>query len=75
MEVKTIAVIGAGTMGRGIAYAAALAGYQTILEDANDAVLAKALVWIRDTFDEGARRGRSKPLYEMSPSRVCLPPA
>jgi 3-hydroxyacyl-CoA dehydrogenase len=33
MEVKTIAVIGAGTMGRGIAYAAALGGYKTILED------------------------------------------
>jgi 3-hydroxyacyl-CoA dehydrogenase len=31
VEVQTIAVIGAGTMGRGIAYAAALAGYRTIL--------------------------------------------
>jgi 3-hydroxyacyl-CoA dehydrogenase len=58
VEVQTIAVIGAGTMGRGIAYAAALAGYQTILEDVNDTVLAKALAWIRDTFDEGARRGK-----------------
>jgi 3-hydroxybutyryl-CoA dehydrogenase len=33
MEVKTIAVIGAGTMGRGIAYASALGGFQTVLED------------------------------------------
>jgi 3-hydroxybutyryl-CoA dehydrogenase len=33
MDVKTIAVIGAGTMGRGIAYAAALGGYKTVLED------------------------------------------
>jgi len=27
MDVKTIAVVGAGTMGRGIAYAAAFGGY------------------------------------------------
>ena len=33
MGVKTIAVIGAGTMGRGIAYAAAFGGYSTVHED------------------------------------------
>jgi 3-hydroxybutyryl-CoA dehydrogenase len=58
MEVKTIAVIGAGTMGRGIAYAAALGGYQTVLEDVNDFVLAKALSWIRESFEEGVKRGK-----------------
>jgi 3-hydroxybutyryl-CoA dehydrogenase len=58
MEVKTIAVIGAGTMGRGIAYAAALGGYKTILEDVNDFVLAKALSWIRESFEEGVKRGK-----------------
>ena len=29
MDVKTIVVIGAGAMGRGIAYAAAFGGYKT----------------------------------------------
>jgi 3-hydroxybutyryl-CoA dehydrogenase len=58
MEVKTIAIIGAGTMGRGIAYAAALGAFQTILEDVNDSVLAKAITWIRAAFDEGVRRGK-----------------
>ena len=58
MEVKTIAVVGAGTMGRGIAYAAALGGFQTILEDVNDSVLAKAMDWIREAFDEGVKRGK-----------------
>ncbi|HYA62132.1 MAG TPA: 3-hydroxyacyl-CoA dehydrogenase NAD-binding domain-containing protein [Candidatus Sulfotelmatobacter sp.] len=61
MEVKTIAVIGAGTMGRGIAYAAALGGYQTVLEDVSDSVLAKALAWIREAFEEGVRRGKVEP--------------
>jgi len=58
VEVKNIAVIGAGTMGRGIAYAASLGGFQTILEDFNDSVLAKAIGWIREAFDEGVRRGK-----------------
>jgi len=58
LEVKTIAVIGAGTMGRGIAYASALGGYETILEDVNDAVLAKAMPWIAEAFEEGVKRGK-----------------
>ncbi len=41
-EIKTIAVIGAGIMGRGIAHAAALGGYRTILEDILPASLRKA---------------------------------
>ncbi len=56
MNVKTIAVIGAGTMGRGIAYAAALGGYRTILEDVSDQVLSNAMTWIREAFEEGVKR-------------------
>ena len=41
-EIKTIAVIGAGIMGRGIAHVAALGGYRTILEDLIPAALRKA---------------------------------
>lgn len=58
MEVKTIAVIGAGTMGRGITYAAALGGFQTVLEDVSESILAKAVAWIRESFDEGVKRGK-----------------
>jgi 3-hydroxybutyryl-CoA dehydrogenase len=58
MEVKTIAVIGAGTMGRGIAYASALGGFQTVLEDVSSGVIDKALAWIREAFDEGVKRGK-----------------
>jgi 3-hydroxybutyryl-CoA dehydrogenase len=32
-EIKAVAVVGAGDLGRSIAYAAALAGYRTIVED------------------------------------------
>jgi 3-hydroxybutyryl-CoA dehydrogenase len=58
MEVKTIGVIGAGTMGRGIAYAAALGGYRTILEDVMPEMLAKATGWIAQAFEEGAKCGK-----------------
>jgi 3-hydroxybutyryl-CoA dehydrogenase len=58
VEVKTIAVIGAGTMGRGIAYAAAYGGYKTVLEDVSRHVLENAVGWIRQSFDEGVARGK-----------------
>jgi 3-hydroxybutyryl-CoA dehydrogenase len=61
MPIKTIAIIGAGTMGRGIAYTSALAGYSTVLEDVSDTMLAKALAWIRESLDEGVRRGKVEP--------------
>jgi 3-hydroxybutyryl-CoA dehydrogenase len=58
MDVNTIAVLGAGTMGRGIAYAAAVAGYRTVLEDIASQVLDKALDSIRQSLDEGIARGK-----------------
>ena len=58
MDVKTIGVIGAGTMGRGIAYAAALGGYRTVLEDVMPETLAKGTAWIKQTLEEGVKRGK-----------------
>jgi 3-hydroxybutyryl-CoA dehydrogenase len=43
MEVKTIAVLGAGTMGNGIAQVAATTGYQTALYDVQDAFLDRGM--------------------------------
>lgn len=50
--VETIAVIGAGIMGRGIAHVAALGGYRTILEDILPAALRKAESEIRANLDK-----------------------
>jgi len=58
MEVRTIAVIGAGAMGRGIAYATAVGGYKIVLEDISPQVLVEAMAWIRRSFAEGVARGR-----------------
>jgi len=57
-EVETIAVIGAGTMGRGIAHAAALGGYRTILEDILPAALRKAESEIRANLDKAVELGK-----------------
>src|SRR5579864_3705406 len=51
-DVKTIAVIGAGIMGRGIAHVAALGGYRTVLEDIVPAALRKAEGEIRTNLDK-----------------------
>jgi 3-hydroxybutyryl-CoA dehydrogenase len=50
--IRTIAVIGAGIMGRGIAHVAALGGYRTILEDLLPAALRKAEGEIRANLDK-----------------------
>jgi 3-hydroxyacyl-CoA dehydrogenase len=76
MAIKTIAVIGAGPMGRGIACASALGGYTTVLEDVSDSMLAKAMAWVRESLDEGVRSGavevgdRAAVLARISTSQV-----
>jgi 3-hydroxybutyryl-CoA dehydrogenase len=58
VEVRTIAVIGAGIMGRGIAHAAALGGYRTILEDILPTTLRKAETEIRANLDKAVELGK-----------------
>lgn len=57
-EIETIAVIGAGTMGRGIAHAAALGGYRTILEDILPNALRRAEAEIRANLDKAVDIGK-----------------
>jgi len=57
-NVATIAVIGAGTMGRGIAHVAALGGYRTILEDLLPNALRKAESEIRGNLDKAVELGK-----------------
>lgn len=60
-EVKTIAVIGAGIMGRGIAHVAALGGYRTILEDLIPAALRRAEDEIRANLDKAVELKKVSP--------------
>lgn len=56
---ERIAIIGAGTMGAGIAQASALAGYDVILYDVSDDVLRPSLTNIQDSIDKGVARGKT----------------
>lgn len=58
IDVKTIAVMGAGIMGRGIAYAAALGGYRTLLGDIQPAALHKAEAELRANFSKAVELGK-----------------
>jgi 3-hydroxybutyryl-CoA dehydrogenase len=57
-DVNTVAVIGAGIMGRGIAHVAALGGYHTLLEDILPASLRKAESEIRANLDKAVELGK-----------------
>jgi 3-hydroxybutyryl-CoA dehydrogenase len=57
-QVQTVAVIGAGIMGRGIAHAAAIGGYRTILEDLLPAALRRAESEIRSNLDKAVELGK-----------------
>jgi 3-hydroxybutyryl-CoA dehydrogenase len=45
-------------MGRGIAYASAVGGYCTLLEDISPVMLRQGVNWIRQALEEGVRRGK-----------------
>lgn len=53
-----IGVLGAGTMGAGIAQVAAAAGHPVVVFDANPAVPEKAIAGIRKTYDKLIEKGK-----------------
>ena len=57
-HVETIAVLGGGTMGRGIAHVCALAGYRTRLTDVSEEVLDAARRSIEKNLDKGVSLGK-----------------
>jgi len=59
MDVRTVAVIGAGTMGAGIAQVCAQTGWQTRLYDAFPDGLLKGMDSIHAFWDKGIARGKT----------------
>jgi 3-hydroxybutyryl-CoA dehydrogenase len=60
-EIQRITVLGAGTMGRGIAHVAALAGFETELYDVDAQVLSRAEEAIHRNLDKGVAIGKVDP--------------
>ena len=61
MTIRRVAVIGAGTMGHGIAYVAVAAGYEVRLADADAATLTTGVRRIGEAFDKAIERGKATP--------------
>jgi 3-hydroxybutyryl-CoA dehydrogenase len=68
---EKIAVIGAGTMGAGIAQASALAGYQVVLYDISTAVLQTALTNLQASIDQGVARGKTAAAVAAQAKTAC----
>ena len=56
--IKTVAVLGAGTMGNGIAHVFARAGYSVILRDVEERFLARAMETIGKNLDREIKKGK-----------------
>jgi 3-hydroxybutyryl-CoA dehydrogenase len=58
MDVKRILVVGAGTMGHGIAQVAAHSGYQAEIFDVAPGAVAKALAIVKVNLEKGVEKGK-----------------
>jgi 3-hydroxybutyryl-CoA dehydrogenase len=66
-----LGVVGAGTMGRGIAQVGALGGYEVVVHDALPEAAEAGLVALREALEKGAARGRwSEAEAEAAAARV-----
>ena len=66
MEIKTVAVIGAGTMGNGIAQVTATAGYNVIMTDIKEEFCVKGIATITGSLD--------RMIKDLSVNSSHLPP-
>ena len=57
MSIEQIAVIGAGTMGNGIAQVCAIAGYQVLLVDVSDAALERGVATLSKNLERQVSKG------------------
>ena len=69
-DVKRIIVVGAGTMGHGIAEVAAMSGYKVYLADISEDILRGAMEKIRWSLGKLAEKGRLRESVEAVMSRI-----
>jgi 3-hydroxybutyryl-CoA dehydrogenase len=60
-QIRTVAVIGAGTMGHGIAHALAMCGIETRLVDLDRAALERGLASVKSNLDKGVEKQKVTP--------------
>lgn len=70
MEIRKIGVVGAGTMGSGIAQVSATSRFETILHDLNNEILNKALSAIEKSLDKLIEKGKIQEGKDSIISRI-----
>lgn len=58
MDIKTVVVMGAGIMGRGIAHVSAAGGFHTVLNDVSEDLLNKAKARVKQDLQKGVELGK-----------------
>lgn len=73
-EIKTIAVLGAGDMGHGIAEVALIAGYKVFLRDVKQEFVDKGVARIFDSLEKLLSKGKvSQELFDKIKSEMLVP--
>ncbi|HSE28230.1 MAG TPA: 3-hydroxyacyl-CoA dehydrogenase family protein [Gemmatimonadales bacterium] len=75
MTARTVAVLGAGVMGAGIAHACVTAGWATALHDADAAARDRGLARVRALLDGGVARGKLEPAAAVAAAGRLRPAA
>ncbi|MDN5204034.1 3-hydroxyacyl-CoA dehydrogenase NAD-binding domain-containing protein [Fulvivirgaceae bacterium BMA10] len=72
-DIKLIGIVGAGTMGQGIAQICAMAGYKTLIYDLDSYALENALKEIEKNLDKGIEKGKvDESLKESTLNRLSI---
>ena len=70
MSIKTIGVVGAGTMGSGIAQVAATAGYLVIMSDIKEEIIDKGMLNIKNSLARLSGKGKIQDPTDMIINRI-----
>jgi 3-hydroxybutyryl-CoA dehydrogenase len=74
-EITTVGVVGAGTMGHGIAHVTALAGYAVRLTDATPGVAEAGLEKVKKNLEVGVQKGKVTPAErDAAVARIAVVP-
>ena len=58
MDIRTVGIIGAGTMGNGIAQACAVAGLRAVMVDINEAAVQKGVATVAGSLERLVKKGK-----------------
>jgi 3-hydroxybutyryl-CoA dehydrogenase len=72
-DIQTIGVIGAGTMGNGIAHVAALRGFKVVLHDIDEGSLQRAIATVTRNLDREVAKSKISPDDKLSALSRIIP--